>query len=121
MKKFIYIISTILLFVSCSKNEDEKDDFIGTVVDKEFTITNSGVVNYYLGELGQDGLAAITVEPQHSSVSRLIESQYTYEPEDGYVGDDYVELFSSVRNTLPNGNNTSKNTKTRIKIHVTDQ
>ena len=120
MKKFICTISAIVLLISCSKSDDENDDFIGTVVDREFTITNSGVVNYYLGELGEDGIAMITTEPKHSSVSRLIESQYTYEPEDGYVGEDYVELFSSVRNTLPNGNNTSRNTRTRITIYVTD-
>ena len=120
MKNLILAIFTIVLFVSCSNDENENDDFIGTTVDKEFTIQNSGVVNYYLGELGEEGIAQITIEPEHASLSRLVESQYTYEPEDGFVGDDFVELFSSVRNTLPNGNNTSKNTRTRITIRVTD-
>ena len=120
MKKLILTLSSFLILVSCSKDDGEKDDFIGTIVDKEFTIKNSGVVSYYLGDLGEEGIAQITTEPEHASLSRLVESQYTYEPEDGYVGDDYVELFSSIRSTLPNGNNTSKNTRTRITIRVTD-
>ena len=120
MKNFIIACSVILLFVACSKDESDNDDFIGTVVDREFTIRNTEAVSYYLGSLGEEGVAEITLQPKHYSVSRLVDSQYTYEPEDGFVGEDYVELFHSERNTLPNGNNTSKNTRTRITIYVTD-
>jgi len=120
MKKSVLSLLISIILFACSSNETDEDGFIGTVVDKEFTIQNSGAVSYYLGELGESGTASIIVQAKHFSVSKLVESQYSYEPQDGYIGEDYVEISSSVRNTTTNGNNVSKNTKTRITIIITE-
>jgi len=124
MSKFLKItllMAIALLTFDCSSSDDNENGFIGTIVDKEFTIANSGVVNYYLGDLGESGTASITVNPEHFSVNRLFESQYTYEPSDDYVGKDYVELYNSRANiNVTTGNMESRFFKTRITIIVTE-
>jgi hypothetical protein len=104
--------------LACSSEDSDPDSYIGTVVDREFTIKNSGVVNYYLGDLGESGSAVILVQAKHHSISVLDGAQYTYEPEEDYLGEDYVEISSKVAHVDTNGNDVSRNTKTRINITI---
>jgi len=94
---------------------------IGTIIDEEFRIRNSGIVNYDLGDLGESGISSIIVNPKNFSVNRLIKTQYTYEPADNYVGKDYVEIEISIVNiNNSTGNVQKKNYKIRITIIVTE-
>lgn len=106
--------------LSCSSDSSAEDDFIGTVVDKKFSIRSSELITYFLGDLGENGTAYITVQAKNFSVSTISQGNYVYEPKDNFVGEDYVEVVSSVSYRDTNGNDVSRNTKTRISIDVTN-
>ncbi|MDC6364970.1 MULTISPECIES: hypothetical protein [Flavobacteriaceae] len=114
------IAGSFLFLISCSKNSDSDDDgFVGTVEEKSFTIRNTETITYYLGDLGESGFANITVQAKNYSISKVERGNYLYEPKEDFVGEDYVEVTSTNRSKDTNGNDVSRNTKTKITIEVT--
>lgn len=115
--KFLLPIFCFLVF-SCSSDDSDEDSFIGTIVERNFEMRNTELLRYDLGEFGEKGSATIIVQAENSKTSQIVGTVYNYEPEDGYVGQDYVEISSSVINEDTLGNDVVTNTRTRITIVV---
>ncbi|OGS70952.1 MAG: hypothetical protein A3F91_11015 [Flavobacteria bacterium RIFCSPLOWO2_12_FULL_35_11] len=101
MKKFA--ITTILLmvfscFISCSSDDNQS---VGEIIKVNTTISNSEIYTYNLGSFGDDEGAAIQKPAENFEISKLErnfpsgEIIYTYKPQSGFVGTDYVELKTS--------------------------
>jgi len=117
--KSTFLLAIIILLSNCSSDDDNSDGFIGTFIDLEFTIRNDEIVIHELGDFGESGTASIRVNPENFSVNRLIGSEYTYEPSNNFVGEDFVEISHSIVNTnLATNNVESRFFRTRITIIV---
>lgn len=101
MKKFA--ITTILLmvfgcFINCSCDDNNSD---GEIIKANATISNSEIYTYNLGSFGDEEGAAIQKQAENFEISKLErnfpsgEIIYTYKPQSGFVGTDYVELKTS--------------------------
>lgn len=120
MRNLIQLLCVFLIVASCSSDSNDTDDgFIGTVVEREYTISNSEAITHYLGQFGESGSAIIVIQAKHFSISEINDTNYLYEPADDFLGEDYVEIMHTEINKDPNGNDVSKNTKTKITITIT--
>lgn len=101
MKKFA--ITTILLmvfafFISCSSDDNNSD---GEIIKVNTTISTSEIYTYNLGSFGDEEGAFIEKQAENFEISKLErnfpsgEIIYTYKPQSGFTGTDYVELKTS--------------------------
>lgn len=115
MKNFA--ITTILMmvftfFISCSSDDNQSD---GEIIKVNATISNSEIYTYNLGSFGDEEGASIQKQTENFEISKLErnfpsgEIIYTYKPQSGFVGTNYVELKTS-----RGSNGASPNTNIRI-------
>jgi hypothetical protein len=101
MKKFV--ISTFLLmvftcFISCSSDDSNSD---AEIVKVNASISNSEIYTYNLGSFGDEEGASIEKQAENFEISKLErnfpsgEIVYTYKPQSGFIGTDYVALKTS--------------------------
>lgn len=87
----------VILICSCSSDDDNSGN---DVVELEVTVSNADKYEYDLGTFGDEEGARIHIQARHFetsvlgrdlNTSRII---YKYKSTAGYVGTDYVEIYS---------------------------
>ncbi len=121
IEKITQLLFIFLIIISCSSDSGDNDGFIGTIVERQYTIDNSEAITHYLGQFDESGSANIVVQAKHFSISEIDGTNYLYEPAADFVGEDYVEVIHTEAKKDLNGNDVSKNTKTKITIEVTNK
>lgn len=101
MKNFA--ITTVLMmvftfFISCSSDDNQSE---GEIIKATASISISEIYTYNLGSFGDEEGAAIQKQAENFEISKLernfpsVEIIYTYKPQSGFVGTNYVELKTS--------------------------
>lgn len=112
---FRFILLLLCFVIGC--NTDDLETSYETV---EATVESGETFEHDLGSFGDEEGAFIHEEPEHAKLSDLERVDYTqviyrYEAEDGFTGEDYVELRSE-----RGSDGASENTDIRItKIEIT--
>lgn len=120
MKLFhISFLSVLLLFTFSCQNTTDPNVEEGT---EKVSIDNSELFEYQTGISGDEELATIIKQPEHSETSKIIrdsttswEAVYKYRPKSGFQGTDHVELKLG---TGSDGANQKSNIRF-IKIEIT--
>ncbi len=86
----------ILIFGFVSSCSDD-DDNSTTIITETVTLKDLESYQYDLGSFGDEEGAGILVQAEHYEISELEEDSdrniiYTYQPQEGFKGNDYVEL-----------------------------
>lgn len=117
--KLAFVIS-ILMIVSCSKNDDlTSEKIVNSTVQKEIKIKNGDILKINLGNFGDEEGAWIFEEPQNAKVSEILRELssssifYEYSPLDNFTGKDTVGL---ILNRGSDGASSGINDTTRICI-----
>ena len=130
MKKIILLLLICLSFTSCAElfldddiNYPESDN---PITSFEINVGNNSaagnnIVESSLGTYNQDQYAAFKLQAQHYQISRIERNQetgeitYLYQPQQGYVGQDYVEILAP---TDRNGNQIFETKVFKFQINV---
>ena len=96
MKKLIVLFSVIISVYSCSSDDNSSNE----VVELDVTVSNTDKYEYDLGSFGDEEGARIHIQARHFETSVLGRDLntsrilYKYKSTAGYVGTDYVEIYS---------------------------
>ena len=109
MRNFILVLLIGMSLTSCAElflddeiNYPESDD---PITSFEINVGNNSmggntIVESSLGTFNNDQSASFKVQAQHYQISRIERNQdtgeitYLYQPQQGYVGEDYVEILA---------------------------
>ena len=111
MKKIVVLFLIISLVLSCSK----EDDNLSKVIEVRINLSNTLDYQYSIGgNYKEDDIVEITTQASHFVISEIIVTEngyafYTYKPQFGYLGTDYVE-FTSEKIIDSESNQTQTNT-----------
>lgn len=133
MKKTVLLLIVSFSLISCvDLFLDDDIDYPDTGEPATFYEINVGnsnsgfgnnIVETSLGELREDQSAGFKLQAQHYQISKLERNQdtgeiiYTYQPEEGYLGEDYVEILAP---TDRNGNEVFDTKTYTFQINVTN-
>ncbi|MDT0554907.1 hypothetical protein [Patiriisocius hiemis] len=109
LSKYIFLFTTLLLFISC----DKEDDRIPSTNNAIFVeLRNFETGEYFLGTIDANQAIEFRETPNNAQESNLEVKEdrkifYTYKPNDGFDGRDYV---SFKKTKLENGEVTTLST-----------